>query len=465
MIRWQKDPVVWLMLVSAVLLLSISIYSVRASYQRAWDLMHRESALIFRTAVISLEDSLRTIAFEDLGISRPGRPGSLQDTSQVTRIVIARDSVQNHRRSLRRRGRGSADKMRGSLALQLKLIKEGSASDAVFQDTSPEPQVRSMIERKASELLQSEASPYSLSFRDSTQLSADDTPRLAQSYHDVITNQHIFAVLSGYRPHLIRKVLPAILLSVFMIGATLLAFTLMYRNMRKQARLGQMKNDLIANITHELNTPISTVKVALEALQNFSADEHASGKAEEYLAISQLELTRLSFLVDSVLKNSMAEQHTFQLDQVVDLKAIVNTALESMSLQFKNREADVRLEANAEEYLVAGNQIQLSGVIYNLLDNALKYSAEKPIVHIKLAAEDEQILLTINDHGIGIPKEYQQKIFDRFFRVPQGNTHNVKGYGLGLTHVRQVIEKHRGKISVNSTTTTGTEFLIKLPSV
>lgn len=255
------------------------------------------------------------------------------------------------------------------------------------------------------------------------------------------------------------------MVSLLLVGVTVLSFTLLLRNLIQQRKLTQIKNDFISNITHELKTPIATVSVAIEALRNFDA-LHDPQRTKEYLAISSNELQRLSFLVDKVLKLSMFEKHQIELkEEAVDLLQLVNEVVTSMKLQFEKYKAKVNVQTQGYRFIIHADRLHITSVLFNLLDNALKYSKENPSIHIELKEEPQHIQLSVTDNGIGIAAEYRRKIFDKFFRVPSGNTHNVKGYGLGLSYVLYVIQKHYGSIDVESKPGIGSRFMIKLPAV
>ncbi|MEM1123181.1 MAG: HAMP domain-containing sensor histidine kinase, partial [Bacteroidota bacterium] len=147
----------------------------------------------------------------------------------------------------------------------------------------------------------------------------------------------------------------------------------------------------------------------------------------------------------------------------IDLKQLVDDVLNSRKLQFQNKKASINFNAEGNTFLVKGDKIHLTSVLYNLIDNALKYSPVNPIIDIQLAQNNGQIDLKIKDNGLGISEAYQAKIFDKFFRVPSGNTHNIKGHGLGLNYVKKVIEKHGGNIQVFSQLKEGTTFQVVLP--
>lgn len=270
--------------------------------------------------------------------------------------------------------------------------------------------------------------------------------------------------MGNMTPFALKKIWSQILVSLLLVGLTAFSFTLLLRTLVQQRKLTQIKNDFISNITHELKTPIATVSVAIEALRNFDA-LHDPGKTKEYLAISSNELKRLSFLVDKVLKLSMFEKHQVELkEETIDLSVLVNEVVNSMKLQFEKYKARVNVQVHGNRFEIEADRLHMTSVLFNLLDNALKYSRESPVIHIELKEEQERIMLRVTDNGIGIPAEYHKKIFDKFFRVPAGDTHNVKGYGLGLSYVAYVVQRHFGAIDVESQPGIGSRFIIKLPA-
>lgn len=262
---------------------------------------------------------------------------------------------------------------------------------------------------------------------------------------------------------LIKKITMPILFSVFLVGITILSFVLLYRSLLKQQRLAEIKNEFISNITHELKTPIATVGVAIEALRNFNAI-HDPEKTKEYLDISKNELQRLSLLVDKVLKLSMFEKKEMELKkEQFDCGQLVKEVMNSMKLQFEKYHAQVNLQTEGENFLVEADKLHITSVVYNLLDNALKYSKENPVIDVQLKSHPEYIELVVSDNGIGIEPAYKEKIFDKFFRVPSGNKHNIKGYGLGLSYVAEVIKRHQGHVHVETELNKGSIFTATFP--
>ncbi len=290
-----------------------------------------------------------------------------------------------------------------------------------------------------------------------------DMPRPKQvftSYTDLGSQNRYDVYFSAYHVLLLRRILPEGLFCLFLFSVIAVAFYLIYQNLKKQERLAAIKSEFIRNITHELKTPIATVSVAIEALQNFGAIDNPE-RTKEYLSIADTELGRLSLLVDRVLKMSLFEAQDLTINlEVIDLKLILEEVVHTMRLQFEKSKATVHLAFDGGDFSCSGDKLHLTNVIYNLLDNALKYSPQKPEISIVLSKIKNTIQLKVGDNGIGIPEAYLPRIFDQFFRVPTGNIHNVKGHGLGLNYVAGVVKQHGGTINVESKEGIGTSVFV-----
>lgn len=287
---------------------------------------------------------------------------------------------------------------------------------------------------------------------------------LAGQYTDMLSGERFGAEISQYRGFLLQKIGPQILFSLLLFGCVGLAFLFVYQSFRKQMRLTEIKNEFIRNMTHELKTPISTVGVAIEALQNFDALDNPE-RTREYLEISKHELNRLSLLVDKVLRMSLFEQGEPSLKpEALDLRNLVEEVLAAMKLQFEKYRAEVSLSIKGTDFSLRGDRLHLVSVLYNLLENALKYSPLPPQITVSLTHTDNQLTLQVRDQGRGIPSEYLDRIFDKFFRVPTGDVHDVKGHGLGLNYVAEVVSLHQGRIEVNSQEGEGATFTVVLPT-
>lgn len=271
------------------------------------------------------------------------------------------------------------------------------------------------------------------------------------------------AVFKEIPTAIIKRIAPQILFSVLLTTAIIASFIIMYRSLQSQRHLNDMKNHFISNITHELKTPVATVSVALEALKNFNVLDNPE-KSLEYLNIAQDELNRLTLMTDKILKAAVYEHQgiTFTPENV-NVDAIIDKVLSSLKLIFENHKLNVHYLREGDRFDLNGSSLHLTNVIYNLIDNAIKYGNDNSTIEIKVRDSGNTINFSVRDNGVGIAREYQQKIFEKFFRIPTGDVHNIKGYGLGLSYVFEVVRKHHGKIDVESEPGKGSVFTIHLP--
>lgn len=250
----------------------------------------------------------------------------------------------------------------------------------------------------------------------------------------------------------------AILLVSIFIGS----FIYLFKTIFRQNRLAEMQKAFVNNMTHELKTPVSTVMTAIEAIQLYGV-RHDHEKMDRYLAISRNELDHLSDMIDRVLQLDVDEHTGLKLDKSqVDLIQVLKDAANTFGINV-NKQVLISLDLDIPFLSINADISHLRNVINNLLENAVKYSGDP--VDIKIAVQEyaDQVEFTVSDQGKGIAPEYQKEIFEMFFRVPEGNLHQVKGFGIGLAYVRQVIVQHGGKISVKSSLNKGSTFIIKLP--
>jgi len=271
--------------------------------------------------------------------------------------------------------------------------------------------------------------------------------------------------VDGIQSFILNKMLPIILFSLFLLGIVGLAFWTLMHNYIKQQQLVKVKSEFINNMTHELKTPLATMSVALEAISGFDLSKDAE-KTKEYVDISRHEVSRLTMLVDKVLNIAVFDREDSNMKMGTNkLNKIIEDVIDSMKLQFDSKNAEVTFQNTTSNPSIKGDAVHLTNVIYNVLDNALKYSGELPKVEVNMTEVNGNVKIVIKDNGIGISKENTEKVFDRFFRVPTNDQHDVKGHGLGLSYVKDVIEKHDGQIFVSSTINKGTSFSITLPKL
>ncbi|MGL4630487.1 MAG: sensor histidine kinase [Leadbetterella sp.] len=279
------------------------------------------------------------------------------------------------------------------------------------------------------------------------------------------SNQYLWVEFPNENTYILRKnlniLLSAIMLLVF-IGAI---FYYAISMMLSQSKLAVIKNDFINNMTHELKTPVATIQLAVEMLKDgdLSLNKDMSNR---YLDIVQDENKRLASHVEKVLNMARFDKGDIKLNlESLELMQIINAALDHLKLQIESVNAAITIQASHTIYYVLGDKVHLTNIIFNLVENALKYSKDKPEIEISVESSGEYVKLVIADNGIGIQEDHVSKIFDKFYRVPTGNLHNTKGYGLGLSYVKNMIELHKGKISVSSKKGLGTQFTILLKCI
>jgi signal transduction histidine kinase len=254
-------------------------------------------------------------------------------------------------------------------------------------------------------------------------------------------------------------VFATLVLTILMI----ILFTFALYVIFKQKRLSEIKNDFVNNMTHELKTPISTISLASQMLNDESipAERKNSGHIGR---IIQTESKRLGYQVERVLQMAVLDQgHLVLKKKEVGMSEIVTSVVQNFKLQVENQNGKLEVIDESTSDIVEGDKVHLVNVVTNLLDNAIKYSGGMPDITVQMRNSDKQFMLSVKDKGIGISKDNQKKVFDRFYRVSTGNVHDVKGFGLGLSYVKLIVEQHGGSIGLSSELNKGTQFDIKLP--
>lgn len=228
----------------------------------------------------------------------------------------------------------------------------------------------------------------------------------------------------------------------------------------RQRRLSEVQKDFINNMTHEFKTPISTISVSTEVLKKPEI-VHDPDRLHHYAHIIENENNRLKKQVDRVLQMALLDKDKVTLKhERVDMHEIIERMVDTHTIS--SPEVEFKLLLDATSKVVSGDPLHLSNIMYNLVDNAIKYGGKPPMVTIHTNNDDERLIVSISDNGCGVPKEFQRKIFHRFFRIPTGNVHNVKGFGLGLHYVQYMVKAHLGSIALDSTES-GSKFKISFP--
>ena len=256
---------------------------------------------------------------------------------------------------------------------------------------------------------------------------------------------------------------PPIAVSILLL--IICCFTIWY--ILRQQRLNEIKNDFINNMTHELKTPVSSISLASQMLSD-SAVSKSPQMLEHISKIIRDETKRLTFLVDKVLQMSVFEHQNIKIElQENNINEIIQTIAENYSLKINSKGGNLYTDLHAHNAFVEIDEMHFANIIYNLLDNAVKYSREDTPIIITISTwnDKDRLYIAIEDNGIGIKKEYLKHIFDKFYRVPTGNRHDIKGFGLGLSYVKKIIKLHHGNIKVESEPNIGTKFVIDLKTI
>jgi len=231
----------------------------------------------------------------------------------------------------------------------------------------------------------------------------------------------------------------------------------------KQKRLSEIKNDFINNITHEFKTPISTISLSAEVLLNPTIIAEPE-RLKNYAKIIQEENNRLKNQVDKVLQLATLDKDKLKLeDEEIDIHELITTSVKSFGLIIREKSGEISCNLNAENHSFFGDKIHITNTLHNLIDNAIKYSSKNPEITIETYDHNGFIEISVKDNGIGVPKESRKHIFDKFYRTPTGNVHDIKGFGLGLNYVKTIVEAYSGSVKLISKENEGSTFVIKLP--
>ncbi|ERM83814.1 hypothetical protein P872_02010 [Rhodonellum psychrophilum GCM71 = DSM 17998] len=281
---------------------------------------------------------------------------------------------------------------------------------------------------------------------------------------DIIGNENYLLInFPNKGKYILQQIWLPVLSSLLFIGVIIFCFFYAIQVIIRQKKLSEIKNDFINNMTHEFKTPIATVSLAVEALQDPDLLSQENFR-NRYLSIIKEENKRLGAQVEKVLQAATLDKKDFKLKvETINVCDVLENAKHNFELQVQKKEGKIILELDLKDPYLQADPFHLSHIINNLLDNAVKYSKESLQISIKAWDQADKTMISVKDNGIGMSKESVKKIFDKFYRVPTGNIHDVKGFGLGLAYVSTMVEAHHGEISVQSEPGKGSTFTLKLP--
>jgi len=264
---------------------------------------------------------------------------------------------------------------------------------------------------------------------------------------------------------IVKQLWILLIVSIFLFLVIIVSFLLSIFIIFKQKRLSVMKNDFINNMTHEFKTPISTIALACEALKDKDIQKSET-IYNSYISVINEENSRLGVMAEQILQTAVIEKGQLKLQkETVNMHAIIEQAVNSKKISAQEKGGEIEMQLKAGDSQLLGDTTHLTNVIVNLLDNALKYMLNVPKIVVNTINTKDTLLIRIQDNGIGISKSNQKKIFDKLYRVPTGNQHDFKGFGLGLNYVKATVELHNGTVTVDSEPGKGSTFTIQLPII
>ncbi len=265
--------------------------------------------------------------------------------------------------------------------------------------------------------------------------------------------------------NMLSGMMKILLLSLLFIGIIIAAFSTSLYQLVRQKKISEIKTDFINNMTHEFKTPIATINLALDAIKNPKIINDES-KVKRYVQMIRDENKRMHGQVENVLRISRLEKNQLDISKdAVDIHDILDEAIEHIQLLVNSKNGVVKTHFKAISTEVLGNQFHLTNVLVNILENAVKYSENSPKIDVFTESTNKNFILKIKDEGIGMSKNAQKYVFDKFYREHKGNIHNVKGHGLGLAYVKEIVDSHQGTVYVESEKSKGSTFTVKLPLI
>ncbi len=282
---------------------------------------------------------------------------------------------------------------------------------------------------------------------------------------NLASDEIMIIVALNWKSVVIQQLRLRIGLAVLFTLIIIAAFYLTVRTMLRQKKLGEIKNDFINNMTHEFKTPIATISLAVDAMKNERVLQDRE-KINYFRGIIKEENQRMNRQVETILKASQLERQEVELTlKPLHVHEVIKSVVDNFALQLEEKKGYAELMLNAENDVIEADEVHFSNLVNNLVDNAIKYSKENTPIAVKITTQvnGKKLLMRFEDNGIGMSKETVKRVFEKFYRAHTGNLHNVKGFGLGLSYVKTMVEAHHGDIRVESTLGRGSTFIIELP--
>lgn len=285
------------------------------------------------------------------------------------------------------------------------------------------------------------------------------TQKVNTALRNPYQKEFVYAGFESPNAYFLKEMKWVIISTLLLIGITLFCFAYTVRTLLSQQKLAELKDNFINNMTHELNTPLTSIRITSEALRTF---KHTPETEHEYLEIISQQTEKLTDLTSRILNTNRLVITRTEWKEV-DITKLLERVIQNFSLQAERKMAVIQYTSTSDSIRIKGDAESLMNAFTNIIDNAMKYSSDSLRLLITSTQQNGHAQISFSDNGSGIPEEYRKQVFEHFFRIPQGNTHTVKGYGLGLSYVQQVVTQHHGSISISSNKPKGSIFTLKFP--
>lgn len=330
----------------------------------------------------------------------------------------------------------------------------------VLATVSPQNGMRSIIERQSRN--------FDKEFEDTLHNYSKGFGLLAPSgsaAENLAVEESLTVVALDWKDFALKKLRFRIIMAVLFTIIIIAAFYLTVHTMLRQKKLGEIKNDFINNMTHEFKTPIATISLAVDAMKNEKVLQDRQ-KISYFSSIIKEENQRMNRQVETILKASQLERQEVDLNLVpVNAHEVIKDVVDNFALQLQDKRGKAEVLLNAGNDLINADEVHFSNLINNLIDNAVKYAKDNTPLQLKITTQNQgkDLLIRVEDNGIGMSKETIKRVFERFYRAHTGNLHNVKGFGLGLSYVKTMVHAHGGQIKVESVLGKGSTFVLEFP--
>ena len=279
----------------------------------------------------------------------------------------------------------------------------------------------------------------------------------------VVNFEHLVIVVPDFKRQIWTSLRWVIIGAVVFMLVIIAAFYVTVKTLLNQKKLSEIKSDFINNMTHEFKTPLATISLAVDALKNEKVQSDPE-KSKYFTGIIKEENIRMNKHVETILQAALLEKQELQLHLVpLSVHEIIQKTIDNFELQLNSQQGHIELFLNAKNDIISGDEVHFSNLVSNLVDNAIKYSKDKAEIKIYTHNTKNYLVLRVEDNGIGMSKESVKRIFEKFYRAHTGNLHNVKGFGLGMSYVKTVVDAHKGKIKVESVLGKGSVFTVEMP--